>query len=154
MNNLNWCIVKNQKFELVKTEGAIDKNCVLVLDSKNSSYNKYELLNGIVVKINFYFTHDRNFPSSYAFDYKDIEILKGDTNWKSLLDFLNEYSSYSKEKLDNIVVEIQKKEKSKLELDIEKLKKQQSFFENKINIYKQVDRKYEEIKKLLLKLEE
>jgi len=154
MDTLTRYIIKNENYELVRTESPLATNCVLVLDTKNSSYNKYKLLNGLVVQINFRFDHDRNIPSSHTFNYNDVEILSGGTNWQSLLDFLNVYGSYTSEKLKIIVRDIQNKEKSKLEVEIEALKTEKDALENKIHIYNQIDKKYEEIKKLFSKLEE
>ena len=152
MEKLHKCIVKNEKFEVEYFEDYAPANCVLTIpNTTKTKMYRYEMTNGIKTRMWLAGVKGKCFTIYYG-----ENILKelSSYNMKSIADYLNMFNNFSKIELEEFLLDLQKKEKSQLELEIEVLKLKKEALEDEMRIYLEINKKKNEIKELLLKLEE
>jgi len=151
MEKILRCIVKNKIYEVTFFEEKAPANCVLTQPNIKDKIYKYDLPNGIDVKI---FPTNNNDPFCiFRYNRNHLKIMNN-RNLQSVADYLNKFNNISKEELNELLEEAQNKTKSKLEQEIEELEAEKQALEDKMEIYRQIQSKKDEIKDLMQQLEE
>lgn len=149
---------------IVKTENGFEAkeynekpplNYVLVVPENNAiNTNNFLLVESDVTVSwnNYYGTSNWRMVQVY---YKSNLLFErnGVQNIQVVIDVLNKFKNISNEELNEILQDVQEKEKSALELKIEALKAEKVKLEEQMKIYKAIQTKKEEIKELLAKLD-
>jgi hypothetical protein len=157
MSILKKCILKNEIFEVDYFEGEHPpKNTVLT--DVQGNLNIYQLTNGVEIEIVFEWFQNSSYKINFClFKHSNIvikEIEERKINFQSIANLINKYNSYTEAELKDLVKLAEQKIKPQLQVEIEELNAEKDALESKIHTYKQIDKKYEEIKKLLSELEE
>ena len=146
------CIVNNDnKFEAVYYD---DHNCplnmVLILPDGKTWENEYLLINtDVYISWQDYFNYKGYMVLKATYKNKVIFEKQKISNIQIVIDTLNRFNNISLNELEKLLTKTQEKEKSDLELSIEKLKKEKNILQKQINICKEIQNKKNEIIKLL-----
>lgn len=150
------CIVSSDnKFEAVYYEPLKRPlNCVLVMPDYKTWSNDYFLINtGVEVSWKGYFKEKTSKVLKAVYKGSVIFEKRGVDNIQIVIDFLNKFNNITKNELELLLQDSQEKEKAALEISIEELKEEKATLEEQMRIYKEIQKKKEEIKDLLSKLE-
>lgn len=152
------CIVKEAgKFQIKEKTDASFISLVLIDGSTFHSnikerHRKYKCAFN---NVDFYWGYNKKDIDSFIVSYNSIPIIEVlQPTIQVVFDYLNEYCTISIEEIEKIVSENLPKYKSELEIEIETLQKEKNKLESKISIYKKIEEKKEELKKLLLELKD
>ena len=146
------CIVNNDnKFEAVYYD---DHNCplnmVLIMPDGKTWENEYLLINtDVYISWQDYFNYKGYMVLKATYKNKEIFEKHKISNIQIVIDTLNRFNNISLNELEKLLTKTQEKEKSDLELSIEKLKKEKNILQKQINICKEIQNKKNEIIKLL-----
>lgn len=146
------CIVNNDnKFEAVYYD---DHNCplnmVLIMPDGKTWKNEYLLINtDVYISWQDYFNYKGYMVLKATYKNKVIFEKQKISNIQIVIDTLNRFNNISLNELEKLLTKTQEKEKSDLELSIEKLKKEKNILQKQINICKEIQNKKNEIIKLL-----
>lgn len=146
------CIVNNDnKFEAVYYD---DHNCplnmVLIMPDGKTWENEYLLINtDVYISWHDYFNYKGYMVLKATYKNKVIFEKQKISNIQIVIDTLNRFNNISLNELEKLLTKTQEKEKSDLELSIEKLKKEKNILQKQINICKEIQNKKNEIIKLL-----
>lgn len=146
------CIVNNDnKFEAVYYD---DHNCplnmVLIMPDGKTWENEYLLINtDVYISWQDYFNYKGYMVLKATYKNKVIFEKQKISNIQIVIDTLNRFNNISLNELEKLLTKTQEKEKSDLELSIEKLKKEKNILQKQINICKEIQNKKNEIIKLL-----
>ena len=146
------CIVNNDnKFEAVYYD---DHNCplnmVLIMPDGKTWENEYLLINtDVYISWQDYFNYKGYMVLKATYKNKVIFEKQKISNIQIVIDTLNRFNNISLNELEKLLTKTQEKEKSDLELSIEKLKKEKNILQKQINICKEIHNKKNEIIKLL-----
>ena len=146
------CIVNNDnKFEAVYYD---DHNCplnmILIMPDGKTWENEYLLINTDVhISWQDYFNYKGYMVLKATYKNKVIFEKQKISNIQIVIDTLNRFNNISLNELEKLLTKTQEKEKSDLELSIEKLKKEKNILQKQINICKEIHNKKNEIIKLL-----
>ena len=150
-----YIVSNNGQFEAVKSQaGETPLNCVLCIPNGKTWKNQYLLVkNKVAVSWQDYFNY-----TGYRVlkvHYKGIELFSAYDvcNPQVVIDILNRFNTISDEELETLYNEAQEKNKSNLELQIEELKAEKLKLQEQIKIFLEIQKKKEEIKDLMAKLE-
>ena len=150
--NATNCIVKNKEFEVKPYKSTANYDNI-VLPGKDllepfANYNySYKL---VKTDIDVVWKDEK-----ITFTYKDQTLLTiKDPHIQSVAEYLNKFNNISKKELNKLLEEAQNKTKSKLEQEIEELEAEKQALEDKMEIYRQIQSKKDEIKDLMQQLEE
>ena len=144
------CIVNNDnKFEAVYYD---DHNCplnmVLIMPDGKTWENEYLLINtDVYISWQDYFNYKGYMVLKATYKNKVIFEKQKISNIQIVIDTLNRFNNISLNELEKLLTKTQEKEKSDLELSIEKLKKEKNILQKQINICKEIQNKKNEIKK-------
>jgi hypothetical protein len=146
------CIVNNDnKFEAVYYD---DHNCplnmVLIMPDGKTWENEYLLINtDVYISWQDYFNYKGYMVLKATYKNKVIFEKQKISNIQIVIDTLNRFNNISLNELEKLLIKTQEKEKSDLELSIEKLKSEKNILQKQINICKEIQNKKNEIIKLL-----
>ena len=146
------CIVNNDnKFEAVYYD---DHNCplnmVLIMPDGKTWKNEYLLINtDVYISWQDYFNYKGYMVLKATYKNKVIFEKQKISNIQIVIDTLNRFNNISLNELEKLLIKTQEKEKSDLELSIEKLKSEKNILQKQINICKEIQNKKNEIIKLL-----
>ena len=146
------CIVYNDnKFEAVYYD---DHNCplnmILIMPDGKTWENEYLLINtDVYISWQDYFNYKGYMVLKATYKNKVIFEKQKISNIQIVIDTLNRFNNISLNELEKLLTKTQEKEKSDLELSIEKLKKEKNILQKQINICKEIQNKKNEIIKLL-----
>lgn len=146
------CIVNNDnKFEAVYYD---DHNCplnmILIMPDGKTWENEYLLINtDVYISWHDYFNYKGYMVLKATYKNKVIFEKQKISNIQIVIDTLNRFNNISLNELEKLLTKTQEKEKSDLELSIEKLKKEKNILQKQINICKEIQNKKNEIIKLL-----
>lgn len=146
------CIVNNDnKFEAVYYD---DHNCplnmVLIMPDGKTWENEYLLINtDVYISWQDYFNYKGYMVLKATYKNKVIFEKQKISNIQIVIDTLNRFNNISLNELEKLLTKTQEKEKSDLELSIEKLKLEKNILQKQINICKEIQNKKNEIIKLL-----
>ena len=146
------CIVNNDnKFEAVYYD---DHNCplnmILIMPDGKTWENEYLLINtDVYISWQDYFNYKGYMVLKATYKNKVIFEKQKISNIQIVIDTLNRFNNISLNELEKLLTKTQEKEKSDLELSIEKLKKEKNILQKQINICKEIQNKKNEIIKLL-----
>ena len=146
------CIVNNDnKFEAVYYD---DHNCplnmILIMPDGKTWENEYLLINtDVYISWQDYFNYKGYMVLKATYKNKVIFEKQKISNIQIVIDTLNRFNNISLNELEKLLTKTQEKEKSDLELSIEKLKKEKNILQKQINICKEIHNKKNEIIKLL-----
>ena len=146
------CIVNNDnKFEAVYYD---DHNCplnmVLIMPDGKTWENEYLLINtDVYISWQDYFNYKGYMVLKATYKNKVIFEKQKISNIQIVIDTLNRFNNISLNELEKLLTKTQEKEKSDLELSIEKLKSEKNILQKQINICKEIQNKKNEIIKLL-----
>ena len=146
------CIVNNDnKFEAVYYD---DHNCplnmVLIMPDGKTWENEYLLINtDVYISWQDYFNYKGYMVLKATYKNKVIFEKQKISNIQIVIDTLNRFNNISLNELEKLLTKTQEKEKSDLELSIEKLKSEKNILQKQINICKEIHNKKNEIIKLL-----
>jgi hypothetical protein len=146
------CIVNNDnKFEAVYYD---DHNCplnmVLIMPDGKTWENEYLLINtDVYISWQDYFNYKGYMVLKATYKNKVIFEKQKISNIQIVIDTLNRFNNISLNELEKLLKKTQEKEKSDLELSIEKLKSEKNILQKQINICKEIQNKKNEIIKLL-----
>ena len=146
------CIVNNDnKFEAVYYD---DHNCplnmVLIMPDGKTWKNEYLLINtDVYISWQDYFNYKGYMVLKATYKNKVIFEKHKISNIQIVIDTLNRFNNISLNELEKLLNKTQEKEKSDLELSIEKLKTEKNILQKQINICKEIQNKKNEIIKLL-----
>ena len=146
------CIVNNDnKFEAVYYD---DHNCplnmVLIMPDGKTWENEYLLINtDVYISWQDYFNYKGYMVLKATYKNKVIFEKQKISNIQIVIDTLNRFNNISLNELEKLLTKTQEKEKSDLELSIEKLKTEKNILQKQINICKEIQNKKNEIIKLL-----
>ena len=146
------CIVNNDnKFEAVYYD---DHNCplnmILIMPDGKTWENEYLLINtDVYISWQDYFNYKGYMVLKATYKNKVIFEKQKISNIQIVIDTLNRFNNISLNELEKLLAKTQEKEKSDLELSIEKLKKEKNILQKQINICKEIQNKKNEIIKLL-----
>lgn len=146
------CIVNNDnKFEAVYYD---DHNCplnmVLIMPDGKTWENEYLLINtDVYISWQDYFNYKGYMVLKATYKNKVIFEKQKISNIQIVIDTLNRFNNISLNELEKLLTKTQEKEKSDLELSIEKLKLEKNILQKQINICKEIHNKKNEIIKLL-----
>ena len=146
------CIVNNDnKFEAVYYD---DHNCplnmVLIMPDGKTWENEYLLINtDVYISWQDYFNYKGYMVLKATYKNKVIFEKQKISNIQIVIDTLNRFNNISLNELEKLLNKTQEKEKSDLELSIEKLKSKKNILQKQINICKEIQNKKNEIIKLL-----
>lgn len=151
-----YIVAVNNGFEAIEFENnKRPLNLVLeVPDHTANNRNNFLLVtSGVEVSWNNYYGTSR--WRIVEVKYKNTIIYEANNIHKvqSVIDTLNKFKNISKKDLEDLYQDAQEKEKTELEITIEKLKLEKNKLEEQIKIYKEIQTKKEEIKELLAKLD-
>ncbi len=119
MGKLYKCIVKNEKFEVEHFEDNTPTNCVLTEPNPTKSkIYKYEMSNGIETRL--WSIGGKNMGFAIYFEDNILEELEG-YNMKTIAEYLNDFSDFSKKELQQLLIELDDEEKTKIEIEIKRL---------------------------------
>lgn len=149
----NYCIVKNEKFEVVAYEKEErPTNFVIEQPKRNSGYGFDYIISNNDVKIRW--TNGTYQGHYIRFSYKGIVLKETNCfNLQSVADYLNKFKDMSSDKLDDMLVNAQKAMKTELEKEIELLQIKKNDLEAKVSKLKKIIQKKEELKELIIGLE-
>lgn len=146
------CIVNNDnKFEAVYYD---DHNCplnmILIMPDGKTWENEYLLINtDVYISWQDYFNYKGYMVLKATYKNKVIFERQKISNIQIVIDTLNRFNNISLNELEKLLTKTQEKEKSDLELSIEKLKSEKNILQKQINICKEIQNKKNEIIKLL-----
>ena len=146
------CIVNNDnKFEAVYYD---DHNCplnmILIMPDGKTWENEYLLINtDVYISWQDYFNYKGYMVLKATYKNKVIFEKQKISNIQIVIDTLNRFNNISLNELEKLLTKTQEKEKSDLELSIEKLKSEKNILQKQINICKEIQNKKNEIIKLL-----
>ena len=146
------CIVNNDnKFEAVYYD---DHNCplnmILIMPDGKTWENEYLLINtDVYISWQDYFNYKGYMVLKATYKNKVIFEKQKISNIQIVIDTLNRFNNISLNELEKLLTKTQEKEKSDLELSIEKLKLEKNILQKQINICKEIQNKKNEIIKLL-----
>ena len=146
------CIVNNDnKFEAVYYD---DHNCplnmVLIMPDGKTWKNEYLLINtDVYISWQDYFNYKGYMVLKATYKNKVIFEKQKISNIQIVIDTLNRFNNISLNELEKLLIKTQEKEKSDLELSIEKLKSEKNILQKQINICKEIQNKKNKIIKLL-----
>ena len=146
------CIVNNDnKFEAVYYD---DHNCplnmILIMPDGKTWENEYLLINtDVYISWQDYFNYKGYMVLKATYKNKVIFEKQKISNIQIVIDTLNRFNNISLNELEKLLNKTQEKEKSDLELSIEKLKSEKNILQKQINICKEIHNKKNEIIKLL-----
>lgn len=146
------CIVNNDnKFEAVYYD---DHNCplnmILIMPDGKTWENEYLLINtDVYISWQDYFNYKGYMVLKATYKNKVIFEKQKISNIQIVIDTLNRFNNISLNELEKLLTKTQEKEKSDLELSIEKLKTEKNILQKQINICKEIQNKKNEIIKLL-----
>ena len=146
------CIVNNDnKFEAVYYD---DHNCplnmILIMPDGKTWENEYLLINtDVYISWQDYFNYKGYMVLKATYKNKVIFEKQKISNIQIVIDTLNRFNNISLNELEKLLTKTQEKEKSDLELSIEKLKSEKNILQKQLNICKEIHNKKNEIIKLL-----
>lgn len=145
------CIVKENGYHV---KDLIDRSEAVLVDGNqkiiNERNNNYRLVSN---DVHFYWGFRSNFPAALKISYKDTELERYyHPSFKVVINYLNKYDNLSRQEIEKLVIELQDDSKTQLESEIEDLKVEKEKLLEQISILKQIEDKKEELKLLLIKL--
>jgi hypothetical protein len=113
------CIIKNEKFEVEYFEHSAPANCVLTEPNPTKSkIYKYEMSNGIETRL--WTIGGKNMGFAIYFEDNILEEFEG-YNMKTIAEYLNDVSDFSKKELQQLLIELDDEEKTKIEIELKGL---------------------------------
>ncbi|MCL5127305.1 chaperonin family protein RbcX [Algibacter sp. L4_22] len=148
-------IIKNEKFKF-EVDKASKHDTRLPASSvfnQGSSYFQSYILANFDILIGWYGANDDFETNTFQVIYKDVVLISIIVSQlQNVADYLNKFNSISKEELKELYEQAQLKEKTELELRIEKLRETEKELKENIALFMEVENKGKELGKLLEKL--